>query len=147
MRPGVRNAYCPYFVTNYLQNRAYIVTKILTMEEYPLVYRCAIVVKPLQPFLDWLISIESDNSQPLNELQLDSNIYLLPDYEEVADIEKAIDKYIKANYVGIFTHELSDWYVDPALYPKITFPAFLEWFEIATHTMIYDTVKSSIEKE
>jgi hypothetical protein len=117
------------------------------MEDYPLVYRCAIVVKPLQPFLDWLIKIESDNDQPLTELQQDSNIYLLPEFEQTADIEKAIEKYIKANYADIFTHELSEWYLDPALYPNISYPIFLEWFEITTHTMIYDTVKGSIEKE
>lgn len=117
------------------------------MEDYPLVYRCAIVVKPLQPFLDWLNKIESENGQSLTELQQDSNIYLLPDFEQATDIEKEIDKYIKDSYAGIFTHELSEWYLDPALYPKISYPTFLEWFEITTHTMIYDTVKSSIEKE
>lgn len=78
------------------------------MEEYPLVYRCAIVVKPLQPFLDWLIRIESDNDQSLTELQEDSNLYLIPDYEDVKDIEKAIAKYIKTNYTGIFVHQLSE---------------------------------------
>jgi len=88
------------------------------MEDYPLVYRCAIVVKPLQPFLDWLLKIESDSSQTLTELQQDSNIYLLPDFEQATNIEKAVDKYIKANYAGIFTHELSEWYLDPVLYPQ-----------------------------
>jgi hypothetical protein len=117
------------------------------MEEYPLVYRCAIVVKPLQPFLDWLIKIEDDNEQPLSELQQDSNLYLIPDYENAADIEKAITKYIKTNYAGIFAHQLSEWYLDPALYPKIDYPTFTQWFEITTHSMVYDTVKGSIEKE
>ena len=118
-----------------------------TIEDYPLVYRCAIVVKPLQPFLDWLLKIESDSSQTLTELQQDSNIYLPPDFEQATNIEKAVDKYIKANYAGIFTHELSEWYLDSVLYPKISYPTFLEWFEITTHTMVYDTVKGSIEKE
>lgn len=117
------------------------------MEDYPLVYRCAIVVKPLQPFLDWLLKIESGSSQTLTELQQNNNIYLLPDFEQAANIEKAVEKYIKANYAGIFAHELSEWYLDPALYPKISYPTFLDWFEIATHTMIYDTVNGSIKKE
>jgi hypothetical protein len=117
------------------------------MSDYPLVYRCAIVVKPLQPFLDWLIKIESDNDLTLSELQQDSNIYLLPDFEEVKDIEKSITNYIKKNYADIFTHELAEWYLDSELYPNITYPSFLDWFEISTHTMIYDTVAKSIEKE
>ena len=52
--------------------------------------------------------------QSLDDLQNDSNIYLLPDYEHVDDIEKAIEKYIKSKYARIFTHELSGWYLDPA---------------------------------
>lgn len=117
------------------------------MEDYPLVYRCAIVVKPLQPFWDWLNKIESSNDQTLAELQQDSNVYLLPDYENAADIEKAIEKYIKANYARIFTHELSEWYLDPVMYPAITYQSFQQWFEISVHTMIYDTVNLPIEKE
>jgi hypothetical protein len=117
------------------------------MEEYPLVYRCAILVKPLKPFLDWLIKIESDNEQPLSELQQDSNLYLIPDYENAVDVENAITKYIKTNCESIFAHQLSEWYLDPALYPKIDYPTFTQWFEITTYTMVYDTVKGSIEKE
>jgi hypothetical protein len=117
------------------------------MEEYPLVYRCAIIVKPLQPFLTWLKKNDPTDDQSLENLQDDSNVYLLPDYEEVADIEKAIQKYIKSNYAQIFTHELSAWYLDPELYPKITYEVFQEWFAISVHTMIYDTVNRPIDKE
>jgi hypothetical protein len=117
------------------------------MEDYPLVYRCAIVVKPLQPFLDWLIKNDPTDDQSLEELQDDSNIYLLPDYEDVDDIEKAIEKYIKSKHAQIFTHELSAWYLDPSMYPKITYDTFRQWFAVSVHTMIYDTVSGDIDKE
>jgi hypothetical protein len=97
--------------------------------------------------MDWLRKVESTNDLSLEELQEDSNVYLLPDYEDAADIEKAIEKYIKSNYAKIFVHELTEWYLDPALYPKITYDAFLEWFKVSVHTMIYDTVNLPIEKE
>jgi hypothetical protein len=117
------------------------------MDVFPLVYRCAIVVKPKKPFLDWLTKIDSLYKSPLSELQHDSHLYLVPDYEEVDDIEKAIEKYIKLNYSGIFINELSGWSLDPSLYPPMSHPLFWEWFEISVHTMIFDTVDKPLEKE
>jgi hypothetical protein len=117
------------------------------MDVFPLVYRCAIAVKPKQPFLDWLKKIDSSHNPTLPELQHDSHLYLVPDYEEVDDIEKAIEKYIKLNYSGIFLNELSAWYLDPKMYPKMGYPMFLDWFEISVHTMIFDTVNQPLEKE
>ena len=62
-------------------------------------------------------------------------------------IEKTIAKYIKLNYSGIFLNELSAWYTDPQMYPKMTYSMFLEWFEVSVHTMIFDMVNKSLEKE
>ncbi len=114
---------------------------------YPLVYRCAISIKPLKPLLDWLKGVDPLDDITLAELRDDSNIYLIPDYEDAEDIEKAIEDYLKSNYPDIFTHELSEWYLDTKLYPKITYPLFREWFEVSVHTMVYDAVNLPIDKE
>lgn len=90
------------------------------MEIFPLVYRCAVVIKSKQPMLDWLNSIDSSHKPSLQEIQKDSHAYLVPDYEEASDLEKAIDKYLKANYEGIFLNELTAWYTDPQMLPKMT---------------------------
>jgi hypothetical protein len=66
------------------------------MEIFPLVYRCAVVIKPKQPMLDWLNFIDPSHKPSLQEIQKDSHAYLAPDYEEASDLEKAIDKYLKA---------------------------------------------------
>jgi len=79
------------------------------MDIFPLVYRCAIVVKPKQPMLDWLRSVDPSHKSTMDEIREDTHAYLVPDFEEVAEIEKAIDKYLKANYEGIFLNELTAW--------------------------------------
>src|ERR1700676_3438138 len=110
------------------------------MDVFPLVYRCADAVKPKQPFLDWLNKIESPADERLSELQEDCNLYLVPDYENVNDMKKAIEKYIKLNYSSIFINELPAWYLDKTMYPKLTYPTFLDWFETTIHSMIFDMV-------
>ena len=97
--------------------------------------------------LDWLYSIDPSYKPTKQELIEDSNAYLVPDYEEAPDIEKAIDKYLKANYEGIFLNELIAWYTDPQLFPKMTYALFQEWFEVSYHSMVFDTVNKPITKE
>jgi hypothetical protein len=117
------------------------------MDIFPLVYRCAVTVKPKQPMLDWLCSFDPPGQPTMEEIRKDSNAYLVPDYEEAPDIGKAIDKYLKANYEGIFLNELIAWYTDPQMFPKMTYFLFLEWFEVSHHNMVFDTVNKPITKE
>jgi len=117
------------------------------LDIFPLVYRCAIVVKPKKPVLEWLRTIDSSFELSHDDLQRDKHLYLIPDYGNAADIEKAIEKYIKNNYSGIFLNELSGWYLDASLYPKMTFLTFQDWFDVSTHSMIFDTVSGPLEKE
>lgn len=117
------------------------------MDQFPLVYRCAVIVKPKQPLLDWLNKIELSVQTSLEELQRDCNVYLVPDYEEVDVIETAIEKYLKLNYAGIFINELIAWYTDERKFPKFSYMLFREWFEISMNTMIFDTVDMPIEKD
>ena len=45
--------------------------------------RSAVAVRPKQPFLDWVNSVESDSSVTADDLQ--KTLYLVPDYEDPAD--------------------------------------------------------------
>ena len=117
------------------------------MEEFSLVYRSGVVVKPKQPFLDWVQSFDPAYMPTLEDLRRDSHIYLVPDYEDAPDIEKAIAKYLKANYEGIFLNELMSWYTDPQMFPKMTYALFQQWFEVSSHSMIFDTLNQPIDKD
>jgi hypothetical protein len=117
------------------------------MFHFPLVERCAIVVKPKQPYLDWIIKQDPSFKISLEEIQRDCRLYLFPGFEEEDVIETAIEKYLKVNYEDIFLSELSAWYTDEKMFPKINYPLFSDWFEISINTMIFDTVDGPIDKE
>lgn len=110
------------------------------MEDFPILYRCAVIVTPMQPFLNWLIKTGNASNITLKKLHDDSNVFLVPSFEEVADVEKAVDDYIKANFAGIFTQELAEWCTEHELFPEITYSNFTEWFSLSVCTMIYDMV-------
>ncbi len=47
-----------------------------------------------------------------------AHFYLVADFEAVADIERAIGKYVKQHYATIFVNELAAWWLDEALYAR-----------------------------
>ncbi len=51
----------------------------------------------------------------------------------------------KPHYRTLFETELSDWYNDPALWPKnLSLTLFHEWFDVECHSVVMDTVGSEI---
>jgi len=111
---------------------------------FEMVDRTALVLKPRQPFYDWLKSIEPDNNEPE---KLDNEegpmVYLLPDFDEMKDVEK----WLKKNFDMIFTDQLNNWYTDETIWVQNrTFKLFKEWFSYSLHTMVYDTLEEPIEK-
>jgi hypothetical protein len=111
---------------------------------FEMVQRSAIIIRPKQPFWDWLDGIhpgfkhhdEDDDDSP--------DIYLLPDFEEM----KAAETWLKKNFDLLFCTMLNDWYTDESHWvPKRTFKMFKEWFDYTLHTTVYDTLEEPIEKE
>ena len=96
---------------------------------------------------EWINKTDPDHPLSLEEIQHDSTVYLVPGFEDEMNMEEAIEKYLKANYQGLFLQELSSWYQDPSVYPKMTYPLFREWFEITIHTMVFDLVKGPVTKD
>src|SRR5690606_24060266 len=111
---------------------------------FPLVNRCAVVVTPKSPFWEWVKKISGMQDDQLDDVKKDVNVYLVPDYEDKPDMFAAIEKYISTNYEDIFISELESWYVDPDLFPEISYPNFRAWFELTSYTMIFDTVNKGL---
>lgn len=106
------------------------------------VHRSAMLLKPKQPYFDWINSFNSnlEHLEWLNE----GNVYLLPDFEEV----KQMENWLKKNFDDIFSDQLNNWIIDENLWPKNrTFKMFKEWFNYSLHTMVWDTEESFIDKE
>ena len=73
--------------------------------------RSAIVVKPAQPFLDWLHRVDPTSAQlTLDDLSLEPTIYLLP---ECQGKEEAIE-CLREVCTEIFEEQLDAWYRVPS---------------------------------
>jgi hypothetical protein len=104
--------------------------------------RSAVAVRPKQPFLDWVNSVEEGGSLTLADLQ--KTLYLVPDYEDPADAEKVL----KRVYDDIFCRELEGWYTLESLWPQDrSLRVFKQWFEIEHFDLIEDVGRGPIEND
>jgi hypothetical protein len=104
----------------------------------PDINRSLVVVKPKQPFLEWLNSLEEDDVDlTLEELQYDSSTYLVPEFE--TDDEQM--EILEWCYSYIFENELMAWYTyEPEWPDNRDLKKFLEWFEVEFHSNVTDLV-------
>src|SRR5262245_27708942 len=103
----------------------------------PEINRCLMIVKPKQPFLKWVNSLESEDNADLTleELRNDSTAYLVPEYaddDEQAGIIEWCHKYV-------FEQELLAWYTTEDEWPqKRDQETFLKWFDVEFHSVVMD---------
>lgn len=106
------------------------------------VRRSAVVIKKQQPFLDWLLFHDPEMS--IDEMIVEGDVYLLPDFETTGEMEK----WMKKHFDRLFADQLNGWYTDPAMWPQNrTFKMFKEWFSYSLYTMVWDTLEGPVEKE
>jgi hypothetical protein len=108
---------------------------------FQLVHRSALVVKPRQPFFNWLKSIDPEENT--DELSSESSVYLIQLFDE----KEQIENWLKRSFGDLFEDQLNGWYTDESMWPqKRTLKMFKEWFDYSVHTMVWDTEEESIEK-
>jgi len=97
--------------------------------------RCAVIIRPAQPFIDWAASLPGADPQILPDIDDEQNVYLLPDLADGGDVDEMI-----AEAFGImFENELEGWCIDEATWPRPrTLAMFKEWFMIEVHSVIHD---------
>src|SRR5262245_37013068 len=102
------------------------------------VNRCVIIVKPKQPFLDWLHSVDPDDAPlQLEDINDDPTAYLIPEIEMMDERDEVIDWCAEF----VFENELWSWYTDEDLWPVGRDAAmFREWFEVEFHSLVFDVV-------
>lgn len=101
-----------------------------------IINRYVAILKPKQPFLDWLESqADWDVDITLEELRADRCAYLIPAY---ALLDQAM-RYIERNHKKFFGMELFGWYTDESMWPeKRTLSVFRKWFDVEIHSMVID---------
>lgn len=93
-----------------------------------------------QPFYDWLESIGKGMSKADT---FEPDVYLLPDYEEVRQMEN----WLSRNFDLLFQEQLNNWITDEDLWVQNrTFKMFKQWFDYTLHPMVFDLEIGDIEK-
>lgn len=103
----------------------------------PLVNRCAVVVKPRRPFLEWLNLLLDDRDLSLESVRNEPHIFLLSEY--VYDDEQP--EILEHFYDLIFEIVLQSWITDEPLWPADrSFTMFQDWFDVEFASMVIDLV-------
>jgi len=107
--------------------------------------RSAAIIKPQQPYVDWVNSIEDEGRKhSIEDFSTDCSVVLLPEYDPDEDAEAIV----KDLYSHIFELELSGWVTDESTWPdNRSYEMFQEWFDVELHSMVYDPYEDDIEKE
>jgi hypothetical protein len=98
--------------------------------------RSAVVVKPAQPFVDWLHRVDPTSGHlKLYDLRREPTIYLLPEWETD---EETLDNLAEVSN-EIFEEQLDDWYPVVSVWPDDRdFEVFPSWFDCSFHSMVKD---------
>lgn len=106
--------------------------------------RSVAIVKPKEPFLEWIKNLPgSEIDITLEQLRSDSTVYLIPDFDEIEDALAAIDHI----YGSIFEAELAEWSEEESSWPQDrTLKLFWKWFDVSLHSIVIDAAED-IEEE
>ena len=106
-----------------------------------LINRCALVVRPRRPYLDWANSFDDSPNHPEDGEQ---TVYLAPDFES----DRGVAAYLRRHYPRIFEAELRAWMLDESTWPaQRDFETFNRWFEVEYHSIVADLCDTSLEKD
>ena len=100
-----------------------------------LINRSSLVIKPKQPFVEWLSSTLSEPAPDLHELRQESNSYLFDEADREEDFTEALNRHWQA----MFENELAAWDEFGDHWPaERSLELFLSWFEIDHTLMNFD---------
>jgi hypothetical protein len=112
-----------------------------------MINRTAVVVKPRQPFLDWINSTpELDLTEPvtMEDLLDECDVILVP---ETYSLQDALD-WLDPHKPALFAMQLDGWIQLPSTWPKNrNAEVFDQWFSLEAHSMIWDLVDGPILRE
>jgi len=105
--------------------------------------RSSVVIKPKQPFVDWINST-GDDKYTMEQLRQDCLTFLIPIFDHPDDIIK----FLKKSFHQIFDWELYGWSMDREDWPgNRNWKMFSEWFDIEINSEVFDLVETPIEVE
>ncbi len=104
--------------------------------------RCALIVRPRQPFIDWATALDADSVAP--DPQGEQMVYLVPEFDD----EDGAREVLEQVYAHVFQSELYSWWTDEDDWPADrSLAAFEAWFAVEFHTIVVDLVDAPLEVE
>jgi len=107
--------------------------------------RTAIVVRPDQPFLDWLHGADPTSRElSLEDLRRERTVYLLPECANEAEARQCLKELCGQ----IFEEQLDGWCRVPLLWPaRRDLNAFGHLFEWSFHSVVVDLADDPLLRE
>jgi len=106
--------------------------------------RCVVTVRAREPFLLWLHSLPDPTDITLDQVNQDSTVYLLPDYEDDDEQPRLLAQY----YDLVFEDQLAGWWTDQRDWPeKRDLLLFTRWFDVGFHSVVIDLVDEPLWDE
>jgi len=106
--------------------------------------RFVALIRPREPFLDWLRSVPDfeDLEFTLEQVRGDSTALLIPQFD---DDEEAV-AFVYRIWEEVFMAELDAWTEEKALWPQgRTIEMFMEWFDVEIHTTVAEIEESDTQ--
>ncbi|TDR80351.1 VacJ [Paludibacterium purpuratum] len=110
------------------------------------VNRSVAILRPKQPFLDWLKSLPGgfETEPTLHDLRENGNALLVPAVDDLDELAE----FIAENCIEMFEAELADWCEEDKLWPQQRSQALFErWFDIEVHGVVTDLVAEPLERD
>ena len=99
--------------------------------------RYAIIIKPLQPFVDWHNNLYPES--PIENFETD--VYLIND--EIKNLEL----WVKKKFDKLFTWKLNEWHTDKKKWPqKRSYKMFKQWFQVQVSIDVFDFENKPVSK-
>ena len=106
--------------------------------------RSLVILRPQQPFIDWVTSLLGSGPADVEALLRDATTVLIPE----VDSEEEAWAYVERIASQLFELELEAWLIDPEGWPKRRGPAtFRRWFAIELHSTILDPGADELVRE
>ena len=107
-----------------------------------MINRSVLTIKAKEPFVEWLKSLPDPADNTLEEINLDSTAYLLPDYESDDKQTEIIEQFFDI----IFEEQLNGWWTDERDWPvHRNIDTFNKWIDVELHSVVLDLVDMPLE--
>ncbi len=111
---------------------------------FNIVNRAAILVTPLEPYIEWAGSVDEDGPEDAKLLKDNINVYLIEEYDNPEDE----DRLVEQNFEMMFAGELAAWHSEEDGWPAIRdWNTFQKWFTWRVQPLVFDLVPWEEEYE